>query len=257
MVDAGLIQLAQSAVHSTGELLQSLSAPQRAVEKTELGGREFKLGADRRAHEHLASLLRPSGLPVLSEEDTSSHVVDLAEAWVIDPLDGSFNFVRGLGHSMVSCAYVVKGQPALGFLFDVLTGDVYAGGQGMPSTKNGEPIRCSATSELISAAVCTGFPARFDFTSAKATSEYLAFMSRFGKVRMFGSAAYSLCAVATGVADVYMERSIMFWDVAAAIAVAEGAGARLITPIKGGNEPLFLIVAAESLQPALRELVAG
>ncbi|MFZ9730994.1 MAG: inositol monophosphatase family protein [Ilumatobacteraceae bacterium] len=255
MADAGLIQLAEGAVRSTGELLQSLSTQQRGVEKTELGGREFKLGADRRAHEHLASQLRSSDLPVLSEEDTSSHVVNLAEAWVIDPLDGSFNFMRSLGHSMVSCAYVVKGQPALGFLFDVLTGDVYVGGQDMPSTKNGEPIRCSTTSALMSAAVCTGFPARFDFTSAKATSEYLGFMSRFGKVRMFGSAAYSLCAVATGAADVYMERSIMFWDVAAAIAVAQGAGARLLTPIAGGAGPLSLVVAAESLQSALHDLV--
>lgn len=256
MVDAGLIQLAQGAVRSTGELLQSLAAPQRAVESTELGGREFKLGADRRAHEHLSALLRPSGLPILSEEDGSSHIVDLAEAWVIDPLDGSFNFTRGLGHCMVSCAYVVNGQPTIGFLFDVVTGDVYVGGHEVPSTKNDEPIRCSTTSALMSAVVCTGFPARFDFSSAKTTSEYLAFMSRFGKVRMLGSAAYSLCVVATGAADVYMERSIMFWDIAAALAVAQGAGARLLTPLTGGSEPLSLVVAAESLQPALRDLVS-
>jgi fructose-1,6-bisphosphatase/inositol monophosphatase family enzyme len=60
--------------------------------------------------------------------------------------------------------------------------------------------------------------------------------------------------VATGVADVYMERSIMFWDVAAAIAVAQGAGARLLTPIAGGAAPLSLVVTAESLQSALRDL---
>jgi|LakMenEpi03Aug12_release.lakeMendotaPanAssembly.Ray.scaffolds.fasta_scaffold28709_6 myo-inositol-1(or 4)-monophosphatase len=256
MAETELLQIAQTAVRSTGELLQSLSASQRLVESKEQGGREFKLNADRRAHEHLAALLQPSGLPVLSEEDTSSHLVDLAEAWVIDPLDGSFNFLRGLGHCMVSCAYVVRGQPRLGVLFDVLTGDVYVGGREVPSTKNGELIRCSTTSALMSAVVCTGFPARFDFSSSTATSEYLAFMSRFGKVRMFGSAAYSLCLVATGAADVYMERSIMFWDVAAAIAVAEGAGAKLLTPVVGGSEPLSLVVAAESLQTALHELVA-
>ncbi|NBU07080.1 MAG: hypothetical protein EBT38_05295, partial [Acidimicrobiia bacterium] len=57
-------------------------------------------------------------------------------------------------------------------------------------------------------------------------------------------------------ADVYMERSIMFWDIAAALAVAQGAGARLLTPLTGGSEPLSLVVAAESLQPALRDLVS-
>lgn len=255
MADGGLLQLAQRAVRSTGELLRSLPATERGLETTELGGREFKLTADRRAHEHLTKMLQPSGLPVLSEEDAASHFIDLDEAWVIDPLDGSSNYFRRLGHSMVSCAYVVKGQPSLGFLFDVLTGDFYLGGDGLPSTKNGEPIRCSTTTSLMSAVVCTGFPARFNFGAPEATAEYLAFMSRFGKVRMFGSAAYSLCMVATGAADVYMERAIMFWDVAAAVAVAKGAGARLLTPIGGGATPLSVVVAADSLQPALRELV--
>jgi len=255
MVDAGLLQLAQRAVRSTGELLRSLPTAERVIETTELGGREFKLFADRRAHEHLTEILRPSGLPVLSEEDAESHFIDLNEAWVIDPLDGSFNFVRNLGHSMVSCSYVLKGQPSLGFLFDVLTGDFYMGGDGLPSTKNGELIRCSTTTSLISAVVCTGFPARFNFGAAEATAEYLSLLSRFSKVRMLGSAAYSLCLVAAGAADVYMERAIMFWDVAAAVAVAKGAGARLLTPIAGGAAPLSVVVAADSLQPALRELV--
>lgn len=254
MANTQLSELAQLAVRRTGEMLRSLPIEQRGIEKTELGGREFKLVADRCAHEHLTEFLRPSGLPVLSEEDSASHLIDLAEAWVIDPLDGSSNYMRRLGNSMVSCAYVVKGQPTIGYLFDILTGDFYMGGDGLPSTKNGEPIRCSTTTSQMSSVICTGFPARFDFTWTSDTEEFMSLLSTFGKVRMFGSAAYSLCLVATGAADIYMERSIMFWDVAAALAVAKGAGAILLTPIECNSGPLTILVAAKSMQPALRKI---
>ncbi|MFM7899550.1 MAG: inositol monophosphatase family protein, partial [Actinomycetota bacterium] len=159
-----LLRIAEDAVRDTGRLIRSLSQSERGVAGTEIGGREVKLHADQRAHEHLSRILSRTGLPILSEEDKESHTKSLDAIWVIDPLDGSYNYTRGLGHSMVSCAYVEAGQPVIGALFDVSTEDVFVGGADHPSRMNGMPIRCSDATALSAAVLCTGFPARFSFT---------------------------------------------------------------------------------------------
>lgn len=249
-----LLQTAENAVRETGRLIRSLTHAERGVASTEIGGREVKLHADQRAHEHLSDFLSRTGLPVLSEEDKASHASPLDAIWVIDPLDGSYNFTRGLGHSMVSCAYVENGKPVLGALFDVVTEAVYVGGVDHPSRMNGAPIRCSDATSLSSSVLCTGFPARFTFETGSGSDSYFSFMSGFAKVRMLGSAAHSICLVAQGAADCYAERSIMFWDVAAGIAVAQGAGARLMMPEKFALDPLSVILAPPLLVEPVTQL---
>jgi len=117
------------------------------------------------------------------------------------------------------------------------------GGADHPSRMNGRPIRCSDVTALSAAVLCTGFPARFSFTDGAGTDSYFAFMSGFAKVRMLGSAAHSICLIARGAADCYAERSIMFWDVAAGVAVSQGAGVRLLMPDQLTLEPSQIAVA--------------
>lgn len=249
-----LLRIAEYAVSDTGRLIRSLSQVERGVAVTEIGGREVKLHADQRAHEHLSEILADTGLPILSEEDDKSHSRSLDAIWVIDPLDGSYNFTRGLGHSMVSCAYVENGKPVLGALFDVVSEAVYVGGVHHPSRMNGSEIRCSDTRSLSASVLCTGFPARFDFGAGSGSDSYLPFMSGFAKVRMFGSAAHSISLIAQGAADCYAERSIMFWDVAAGIAVAQGAGARLLMPDQFSLAPLSVIITSPQLVEPVSQL---
>lgn len=248
-----LLRLAHDAVTDTGRLVRSLSHEQRGVQSTEIGGLEVKLYADKLAHNHLSSLLAVSGLPILSEEDKASHEIPLDALWVIDPLDGSYNFTRGLGHSMISCAFVERGQPIFGVLFDVVTEAVYVGGVAYPSQMNGTPIHCSGASSLESSVLCTGFPVRFNSGRESEKNSYLSFMRGFSKVRMLGSAAHSICLVARGAADCYAERSIMFWDVAAGIAVARGAGVQLLSPKQFTHLSLSVILAPSSLANSLHD----
>jgi len=248
-----LLQLAHDAVKDTGRLVRSLSQEQRGVESTEVGGREVKLYVDKLAHNHLSSLLAVSGLPILSEEDRTSHEMPLDALWVIDPLDGSYNFTRGLGHSMISCAFVKNGEPLFGVLFDVVNEAVYLGGVDHPSQMNGSPIHCSEASSLGSSVLCTGFPVRFNNVGESEKNSYLSFMRGFARVRMLGSAAHSICLVARGAADCYAEQSIMFWDVAAGIAVARGAGVKLLNPTQFTLRPLSVVLAPSSLANAIRD----
>jgi len=257
MTEHSLLRLAETAVRSTGEMLRKLNSDDRRVESTQLGGREVKLAADRRAHEHLVMGLRASGIPVFSEEDVGSHSLDLREAWVIDPLDGSYNFVRSLGHSMVSCALVRDQRAVFGVLYDVLDATSYVGGPDLPSTRDGVRISVAETTTAGAAVLCTGFPARFDFADESEGRRHVGLMQEFAKIRMTGSAAYSLCLVASGSADVYAERSIMAWDVAAGVAVALGAGAKLLTPERLGGEPLDVVVSAASLADEVSGIISA
>jgi myo-inositol-1(or 4)-monophosphatase len=249
-----LVRTAERAVTETGEFLRSLASDARGVAATEIGGREVKLHADQRAHDRLSELLAGSGLPVVSEEEKTLHGVNLDEVWVIDPLDGSYNFSRELGHSVVSCAYVVNGSPVLGALYDLVDASTYVGGRDHPSRRNGRSIACSSVARPDAAVLCTGLPARFAFSS-DVVDPYFSFMSNFAKVRMTGSAAHSLCLLAHGAADCYAERSIMFWDVAAGIAVAQGAGAHVIMPERYDVGPLSVVVAASSLVEIVAQTV--
>jgi myo-inositol-1(or 4)-monophosphatase len=250
-----LLRTAEHAVAETGEFLRSLAAHERGVASTEVDGREVKLHADRQAHERLSELLAGSGVPVVSEEEKTSHGNNLDEVWVIDPLDGSYNFTRELGHSVVSCAYVVGGSPVFGALYDLVDASTYVGGRNHPSRRNGRSIACSTVTRLDAAVLCTGFPARFAFSDV-VVDPHFSFMSSFAKVRMTGSAAHSLCLLARGAADCYAERSIMFWDVAAGIAVAQGAGAHVIMPERYDIGPLSVVVAAPSLVKIVAQTVA-
>jgi myo-inositol-1(or 4)-monophosphatase len=251
-----LVRTAERAVTETGEFLRSLAAHERGVASTEVDGREVKLHADRQAHERLSELLASSGVPVVSEEEKSSHGDRLDEVWVIDPLDGSYNFSRELGHSVVSCAYVVGGSPVFGALYDLVDASTYVGGRDHPSRRNGRTISCSSVARLDAAVLCTGFPARFAFREDGLVDPYFEFMARFAKVRMVGSAAHSLCLLARGAADCYAERSIMLWDIAAGIALAQGAGANVIMPERYDIGPLSVVVAAQSLAERVTQTVA-
>jgi myo-inositol-1(or 4)-monophosphatase len=142
-----------------------------------------------------------------------------------------------------------------GALYDLVDASTYVGGRDHPSRRNGGTISCSSVARLDAAVLCTGFPARFAFSS-DVVDPYSSFMSCFAKVRMTGSAAHSLCLLARGAADCYAERSIMFWDVAAGIALAQGAGANVIMPEHYDIGPLSVVVATPSLAERVARTVA-
>ena len=200
--------------------------------------RETKFDADLRLNDYFHENLADSGIPVLSEESplpVALHPRD--PLWILDPLDGSVNFSRRSGPYAVSLALWQGSQPLFGV---VARGDcpaIYAGGQGFPSMRNGRSIRVSGVSDRARATVATGLPARFDLSKTSDRDGLLTDISGFAKVRMLGSAAVSLCMLAEGAVDCYAERGIMLWDVAAGLAIVEGAGG-IAKPVGNLLDPL-------------------
>lgn len=223
---AELLEFAKSAVRSaaTGFFAHG-HAYLGQVTATELGGKETKLVADVVLdHALRASFLRTE-LSLLSEESgLIKHNSEGGLCWVIDPLDGSVNYLRGVGPSAISVALCRNGQPVFGVLYGLNTRMLSWGGQGMGAWSEGRAIRVSATKRMEDGLICAGIPARFQTDNPDAVNAYWRMIVRFAKVRMLGSAASSLLLVAQGGADAYYEDQIMLWDVAAGLAIVEGAG---------------------------------
>ena len=166
-----------------------------------------------------------TGIPILSEENEINidpYSGDLI--WIVDPLDGTYNFIRGLGPCAISvCLW--KGQTALfGVILDIGTGQIAWGGKKIGSRYSIDKLQVSNTNELKKSVLCTGIPSSFDFSDKELVNRFIDGLSAFAKIRMIGSAASSLLLVARGVADCYYEQEIQIWDIAAGIALVEGAG---------------------------------
>jgi myo-inositol-1(or 4)-monophosphatase len=142
---------------------------------------------------------------------------------------------------MICVALWQNGALVFGVLYDLSAKRLYWGGRDIPSHDDNGPIAVSAESLLSRATVCTGFPSRFPAKDTAAIGEYMSHILVFGKVRMIGSAAASLMLVARGAADTYFERQIMIWDVAAGLAVIEGAGGTVSLKMTHFHEPCAVV----------------
>jgi myo-inositol-1(or 4)-monophosphatase len=221
-----LLELSKVVAGRVCQRLSSFSDEHKRYVHGELA-KEIKAVADTVLEQEILQALRPVGLPILSEE-SGEIPAQGGEGYrfIVDPLDGTFNFVKNLGPSAVSIALWHERTPVFGVICCFPERQVFWGGAGIGAFVDGRRISVSATSSAAQASICTGFPARFDLTSDAAMQIFWRTVAPYAKVRMIGTAAVSLVHVARGSADAYAERNIMLWDVAAGIAIVEGAGGK-------------------------------
>lgn len=188
--------------------------------------------------------LRP-GDPVLGEEGggPAAGVPAGAVTWVLDPIDGTVNFVYGIPAYGVSVAAQVDGVSVAGAVADVVSGEVYSAALGQGAQVEGPAgrrvLRCNAVDDLSMALLGTGFA--YAPTRRAAQGVLLSqVMPSVRDVRRIGSAALDLCMVAAGRLDLYYEHRLNVWDWAAGALVAQEAGARMWFP----TEPAQLLLAA-------------
>ena len=205
--------------------------------------KEVKSLADEVLDQTIIMGLKSTEIPILTEE--SGLIISQSDTelqWIVDPLDGTFNFIKGLGSCAVSIALWEKDQPVFGVIYDIQGKNIYWGGGKIGAFSGDKRIQVSNTHKKHEASLCTGFPARMDMSSNKAMLEFIKLVRSFSKVRMLGSASMSLINVAKGSADMYMENNIMIWDVAAGLAILEGAGG--LSAYSKGTIPYSLDVRA-------------
>jgi myo-inositol-1(or 4)-monophosphatase len=222
----GLLSLAKlAASRAADRILRAPLDEQRDYTYDLEHKREIKSPVDRAAEAEILATLAPAGVAILSEESgLLPPKGDSTHTFIVDPLDGTFNFVKGLGPSAVSIALWKKSAPVFGVLFELGERRLYWGGRNVGAYVDDRKLCVSGVSQRSEASICTGFPVRFDVADETASRRFQSLVAPYAKVRMLGSAAVSLLHVARGSADAYSEERIMLWDVAAGIAIVEGAG---------------------------------
>ncbi|MEE2032412.1 inositol monophosphatase family protein [Rhodococcus chondri] len=207
------------------------------------------------------SEVRP-GDAFLGEESGGEETTgpgDTRVCWVVDPIDGTVNFVYGIPASAVSVAAQVAGQSVAGAVVDIATGDTYSAalGQGATLTTGGgvvTQLRCNPVTDLGLALVATGFsysPGR----RARQGSLVAALLPRVRDIRRIGAAALDLCMVASGRVDAHYEHGLNPWDWAAGALIAAEAGASVRVPRGFGGEGEITVAAAPGVAVALDELL--
>jgi len=184
-------------------------------------GRDIKLEIDRNSEKIIYEELKGTKISFLGEEFGLKKESEDGLLWVVDPLDGTSNYFRGIDQCCVSIALMQNESPLLGVIYNFNSNDVYYASKGNGAYLNDIKIKVSSISDKSSASLTTGFPAS---EKTKNTLDFLGDLSKWKKIRMFGSAALSCAYVASGKCDVYLEKGIYLWDIAAGICLVEEAG---------------------------------
>lgn len=237
---------------SPGEAVRSKSAPTDPV--TVVDTETERLLRDRLA------TLRP-GDPVLGEEGGGpTSASPGAVTWVLDPIDGTVNFLYGIPAYAVSIAAQVDGVSIAGAVAAVSAGEVYSAALGLGAQATGSAgtrtLRCNEVDQLSMTLVGTGFgylPGR------RATQAALlaGLLAQVRDVRRMGSAALDLCMVASGQLDAYYEHGLNVWDWAAGLLIAQEAGATIVVPDPSTGSAPLVLAAAPGVAAELRTALDG
>lgn len=201
-------------------------------------GKDVKLKIDDDSEALIREGLRSkTGFEIIGEErGGNTDLLDQDDYyWVVDPLDGTYNFLRSQPSTCVSIGLMRGGEYVLGVIYDFISDNLYQGGILAQTTCNGREVKPKWGEDLSKSCLMTGFPAKRDF-STESLSKFIGDIQRFKKVRMIGSAALALAYVAMGYADAYYEEGIRLWDIAAGIALVKASGGYVsIIPIEGSD----------------------
>jgi myo-inositol-1(or 4)-monophosphatase len=183
---------------------------------------------------------------ILSEEsiDKQTTVSTSAYQWIVDPLDGSLNFSRGIPTCCISIGLWQGMAPIFGVIYDFHRDEMFFGAQASTATLNGVSIHTGNTRYKHDAIMCTGFPTATDF-SEHSLRGFVKGLQTFKKVRLMGSAALSLAYVACGRADAYYEKDIAIWDVAGGLAIVQAAGGHIFIEPSDKKNRLTVRAAAD------------
>ena len=193
------------------------------------------------------------GAGILGEEGGTT-APDSRLQWVLDPLDGTVNFLYGFPVFSVSVAAAVDGEVVAGAVTDVLRDETFTGRRGGGARLNGQPIAASACTSLASALVLTGFSYHADVRGLQG-EVVQRLLSRVRDIRCPGSTALELCWVACARADAYFQRGTEIWDRAAGALIAAEAGARTELPCPENGD--LVIAAAPAVFEPLWSVVQG
>jgi len=201
------------------------------------GPGDFVTISDKKVEEILIEELgkaRPN-YSILSEE-IGEIKNDESFKWIIDPIDGTANFLHGIPHFGISVGLEKNKEIICGIIFDPIKDEIFAAEKGNGSYLNNQRMRVSVRSKLKDCIIFTGGPKRTSKDRDLAIEEYKKFSSKvLIPIRKMGSASLDMAYVAAGRCDGFWQRNLNYWDIAAGIILVKEAGG-FVTDFKGNNE---------------------
>ncbi|HEX3675138.1 MAG TPA: inositol monophosphatase family protein [Rhizomicrobium sp.] len=225
------------------------------------GPADFVSVADQRTESILIGELQKAraGYPILSEEVGLVDGPDKSHRFIIDPLDGTTNFLHGIPHFAIAIALERDGQLVSALVYNPITDEMYTAEKGHGAYLNDKRLRVAARKQMTESLSATGIPFLGKDGHERFLSELAPVMGASAGVRRFGSAALDLAYVAAGRFDAFWERGLQQWDMAAGILLVREAGG-VITDLTGRDQMLksgTILASNEALHPQFLKILKG
>ena len=190
------------------------------------GPGDFVSSADKRTEKTLIEELQKAhpDYGIITEETGIINKSNIKNRWIIDPIDGTMNFLNGIPQFAISIAYEKDNEIICGVIFNPITNEMFCAEKGNGAYLNNSRIRVSNKKKLKDALLVTGGPNGASKIKNKIYSEYINVSNNVSNVRKFGSAALDMAYVACGRFDGYWQRELNYWDIAAGVIILREAG---------------------------------
>ncbi|HEX6250873.1 MAG TPA: inositol monophosphatase family protein [Gemmatimonadaceae bacterium] len=234
VASVALLDAMVAAARAAGGIIRAAAPDAGELAWEEKSAFDFVSRVDRAAEEEIVRLLAAAhpGAVVLGEELSPGQETAAGLAFIVDPLDGTTNFLHGYPEYAVSIAASQDGELTAGVVLNAATGELFTAAAGGGARLDGAPITVSATTDHARALIGTGFPFRRLEELGRYGRQFDLVARRTAGIRRAGSAALDLSDVACGRFDAFWELSLSPWDVAAGILLVREAGG-VVTDLDG------------------------
>jgi myo-inositol-1(or 4)-monophosphatase len=259
MLRSALLNVMVQAARKAGRTLKRDFGEVEKLQVSLKGPANFVTAADRRAEEILHQELtraRP-GYGFLGEEGGRREGADKTHTWIVDPLDGTSNFLHGIPQFAVSVALERDGAIVAGVVYNPANDDLYTAERGKGAFLNDQRLRVAGRQRLLDAVIACGLPHHGKGDLALFRKEFAAVQDKVAGLRRFGAATLDLAWIAAGRLDAYWERDISPWDMAAGVLLVREAGG-FVSDLDGGDAMLskgHVVAGNETMQRELLRLL--
>ena len=218
LITKACMKASRSLIRDFGEIenLQvSKKAPGDFVSSADKRTEKIIIGELQKAHPNYGIITEESG--IINKNNTQNR-------WIIDPIDGTTNFLNGVPHFAISVAYEEDNEIKCGIIFNPISNEMFSAEKGNGAFLNNSRIRVSNKKKLENSLLVTGGPKQNSNNKRKIFSEYIEISNKSSNLRKFGSAALDMAYVACGRFDGYWQREVNYWDVAAGIIIVRESG---------------------------------
>ena len=224
------------------------------------GPGDFVTSADKRTEKIIIEDLQKahSDYGIITEESGSINTANKNNRWIIDPIDGTTNFLNGIPQFAISIGYEEENEIKCGVIFDPIKNEMFCAEKGNGAYLNNSRIRVSNKKKLKDALLVTGGPRQSSKIKKEIFSEFVEVSNNIlSPVRKFGSAALDIAYVACGRFDGYWQRELNYWDIAAGLVILKEAGGLVNFFEKDNEAPLKrnILASNSNIHDELRDLI--